>query len=330
MLSEPENYGLSSEQTLAHTCATRQPDDFDVYWKTVREEVAGLPCGTLELDHEGSFRFRSVRDVTIEGQVLPASPSDRRGVVLELHGAETEGRISTEPPPWSELGLTTLRIRVRGFPPSEVEHSCEIGPRWLCGNVGAADSWIVRNAVADVMQAARIARIAMTPGEPLSIVGPSLGGGLAVMAVAQLTCMSIAVDRLVLDLPSLGDWAWRSDRYSNGLGGPLVQLIDVLRGADRDALVASLAYCDAALHAETIRCPVLCHLAELDDVVPAPTAAAICNALGSSQIERVITRYGHFDGGLRHAREIAAFRQVVPRFLAAELSENLPGEGENR
>ena len=149
---------------------------------------------------------------------------------------------------------------------------------------------------------------------PVTLHGESLGGGLAAIAAAQLSLMNAAPARLILALPSLGDWRWRALRYCNGAGGQINILLDALRGEDRDNLLRGLLLYDAALHARHIAAPTLAKLATCDDVVPAPSAAAIYNAIASTQKWRFVTRFGHFEGGLADARRHAIFERMQVDF----------------
>ncbi|HRJ50853.1 MAG TPA: hypothetical protein PKU91_09975, partial [Phycisphaerales bacterium] len=80
---------------------------------------------------------------------------------------------------------------------------------------------------------------------------------------------------------------------------------------------AAIGIADAVVHAAEVRAPTLCKLAERDDVVPAPSAAAVYNAIGTDPVAkwRFVTPYGHFDGGIRNARRHAIFDKVVELFL---------------
>ncbi len=91
-------------------------------------------------------------------------------------------------------------------------------------------------------------------------------------------------------------------------------LLDSWRGDRRDDLLQSLLLFDAVLHAKIIECPVLCKLAHRDDVVPAPSAAAVYNAIGSNLKWIFTTKYGHFDGGLSDLRRHGLFERLHPKF----------------
>ena len=110
------------------------------------------------------------------------------------------------------------------------------------------------------------------------------------------------------------DWRWRIGRYGSGAGASVSAALTAARQDDR-RLRRSLLLFDAALHARRVQCPVLCKLAGRDDVVPAPAAAAVFNALPDGQKWRFLARYGHFDGGLADARRHGQFERVSRFFL---------------
>jgi cephalosporin-C deacetylase-like acetyl esterase len=88
---------------------------------------------------------------------------------------------------------------------------------------------------------------------------------------------------------------------------------------------------DAAHHAAGVTIPVLCKLAERDDVVPAPSAAAVFHGLASPRKWSFVVPYGHFDGGLAAARRHVTFERLLARFLepqeSAEAIAGSFGEG---
>jgi cephalosporin-C deacetylase-like acetyl esterase len=149
---------------------------------------------------------------------------------------------------------------------------------------------------------------------PLALHGEALGGGLAVIAAAQLAQMGNPPARLVISVPDLGDWRWRVSRYCGGPAGAVnAAVVAARRGGEK--LAQTLVSFDAALHARSVECAVLCKLAERDDVVPAPAAAAVFNALPDGRKRRFVTRFGHYDGGLADARRHARFDRIAHSFL---------------
>jgi cephalosporin-C deacetylase-like acetyl esterase len=245
-------------------------------------------------------------------------------VVVTSHGYTGGPEVfEDEPEPWTARGLATVRVRVRGYPPSTIDMP-DLRGDWIMHKpplrLDVAEAWIVRGAVADVMQAVRCASAHFGEDVPLALHGESLGGGLATIAAAQLARMNASPARLMLAMPTFGDWRWRATRYCNGSGGQMNVLLDVLRGDDRARLLEGLLLYDAALHAADITVPTLVRLATMDDVVPAPTAAAIFNAIASVEKWRFITCFGHFDGGIADARRYAVFERAAVEFADSAMS----------
>ena len=83
---------------------------------------------------------------------------------------------------------------------------------------------------------------------------------------------------------------------------------------------------DAALHAPLVQCPSLVKLAERDDTVPAPSAAAVYNALGSHDKRSFATPFGHYEGGIANARRHALFRRLEESFVDPRCSQPWPRE----
>jgi cephalosporin-C deacetylase-like acetyl esterase len=188
--------------------------------------------------------------------------------------------------------------------------------------------WTLPQGVADAALAGRALRAELdgrVAGErlPLFVHGRSFGGGIGAIAAAQLAQLSggaARVDRLVLELPSLGDWDFRlahgARAARDGLGADVRQTL--VANAQREGELGDrLRLLDAAIHARHVACPALALLAGRDETVPAPTAAAVVNALATEPglRYRFLTPYGHFDGGLRNARRHAMFAGCRDDFL---------------
>lgn len=328
-LTEPDDYGLDAEATLAHRIQSPPPADFDEHWARFRVEVDALPrrwrsaVGSEPRSRGESavIPVPSTRGHTVYARVsLPADPP--AGVVILLHGAGAHagfpplsdaGRPPDLPGELVDRGLVAIELRVRGFAPS-TEVTGELGAEWILHDLESPEGWIVRGAIADVIQTARCAHSAFGDETPLLLAGESLGGGLAVVAAAQLSLMGLPVDRLMIALPSLGDWRWRIGRPCAGSGGLVNEKLVQLRD-DVQLALRSLDLHDAAHHAPLVEAPCLAKLAHLDDVVPAPAAAAIVNALTSHNLWRYQVRCGHFDGGLADLRRHALFERLLLNWL---------------
>ncbi|MDY7110655.1 MAG: acetylxylan esterase [Planctomycetota bacterium] len=332
MLSLPEDYGLDEEQTLAFTVDDDPPAGFEAFWSAFREEIAALPStwrGTVD-GSLGQLMIESVRGVRVIARLSMPTPKPR-AVVITTHGPpDRPAEWSPErllltaltgepdvfpaaPEPWSEAGLATLRLAVRGYPPSTMDID-DLRPDWILTKLGLADSWVVRGAAADVVQAYRCARRYFGPAMPIGLHGESLGGGLVVIAAAQLAAMDDEPFRMVLAHPDLGAWRWRSEQYCGGPGGRVNERLTAMR-EDGPAVLETMLLYDAVFHARRLRCPTLCKLACRDDIVPAAAAAAVFNAIAGERKWRYRTACGHFDGGLEDARRHRNFTQINSRFL---------------
>lgn len=340
LLSSPEDYGLTEQQTLAQQVTGDPPPEFDSFWALLREEVATLPSrwrGTIDgpigqVLIDSSRAVQVVTRLTMPGIRAGDRPGSGagprpRGVVITVvgpppipHEAREEallraipGAFPEAPEPWLPLGLATLRLYVRGCGPSATEN-VDLPEGWILDKLGVADSWIVRGAVADVVQTYRCTRRHFGPQMPISLHGESLGAGLAVIAAAQLHAMGDGPHRLALAHPDLGAWRWRTDHYCRGLGGQVNEMLVAVR-EESARFLETMLFFDAAYHARAVECPTLCKLAARDDVVPAPAAAAVFNAVRSGRKWPFVTSYGHFDGGLQDARRHAVFQELHPLFL---------------
>lgn len=330
-MQQPEDFGLSSVQTLARVGNTAPEATHPAFWTHWTRAVRGIDPEFSEREPGPTpdttlMTWRSLGGVWINGLLLrPAMP--RAGVVV-LHGYTAPPPMADDAPRWIRLaqaGAAVLLVRVRGYPESSRDTgdltSSPFGyiTHGLDGPLETPDEimrWVIPGAIADVVQAVRGLRAHLGGNAPIFLRGESFGGGLGVLAAAVADDWA-PVRRLAIGLPSLGDWGWRIRR--RGLDGAGRHVAEFLRqqGARAGDVARTLRLADAVVHAPNVRYPVLCKLACRDDVVPAPSAAAVFNALGTSRAEkwRFPVRYGHFDGGLRDAREHARFERLAERFL---------------
>lgn len=334
----PDDFGLSPVQTLARVGDPQPSHLHSAFWSHWQQAVAAVEPGIdpIEPASGGQLcRWLSVGAVRITGLLLkPRPPHSTRAAMIVLHGYESPAPLEAQASRWEglvERGVAVLVIRVRGYPHSQLDTgdltSSALSPfGYISHGLDApvrtpadAMAWILPRAVADVATAARGLRehLARSAGQvPLYLAGESFGGGLAVIAASVLGPWG-EVQRLVIGLPSLGDWTWRLEhRAGSGAGAHVAALLR--QHASRQAeILATLRLCDAVVHAPRVRCPVLCKLALRDDVVPAPAAAAVFNALGSAAGNkwRCLVPFGHFDGGIRNARAHADFDRLAERFL---------------
>ena len=348
-MTEPDDFGLSPIQTLAHIGELARSPRHGSFWKNWAEVIFASQPRLVERreqdpsDPSATSEFESVRHARIGGLLLEPRDSRPRGGVIVLHGYENTPHLSTSADDWRELadrGLAVLILRIRGYPGSQLDVAPVVahagpagGNAWITYGLdepvsdrGIGCAWAYSEAIADVVNAYRALRREFTKTRngaklPIAIYGESFGGGLAIAAAAALAERD-EPSRLAIGVPSMGDWPWRltlPEHAVGGAGGMIRRHLAMNPGREAQ-IIELLRLHDSVLLARRIRCPILCKLALRDDVVPAPSAAAIFNALSTAPglKQRFVTQYGHFDGGLRDLRRHAAFERLLREFLAAE------------
>ena len=346
----PNDFGFSPAATLSHVAELTLSPWHQAFWQAWGREfwahapiLDRLPAADPS-DPGVTHRFDSTllgRPVAVGCRLITArdatdTPVPARAGVVVTHGYSGVDPLAKDEERYLSLarrGVAVLLVRVRGFPGSQLgvgplhEHATGYithGLDRLMHGPEDAMSWILAGAVADVAGACRaLAAHLHASGQgtpPISIRGESFGAGLAVVAAAQLAA-GLHIHRLVLGVPTLGDWSWRLSLPEHslpraGMGREIRELL-IREGQRADAIVQVLRLCDATLHAPAVRCPALVKLALRDDLVPAPSQAAIFNALGSNTgaRERFVVPYGHFDGGIASARRHAEFEREADAFL---------------
>ncbi|MDX2115053.1 MAG: acetylxylan esterase [Planctomycetota bacterium] len=330
-MHEPESYGLSETQTLMQVADPTPPPGFAQFWSewTARvwtqdphfEPVADSGLSAIDAGAAGlTHTFRSLKDVRVGCRIAaPPDGAAPRAVVITSHGYGMDPRTPlTDPHIWDPAAIAVVQIRFRGYPGSQMDTgdlTAQPGGYIAIGLHSRTD-WILNLALADIVNAVRAARRMFGERTPVMLHGESFGGGVAVLAASVLSGR-IPVARLAMGLPSLGWWRWRLERPAlAGIGLDVRRAIEAARGMESD-LMETLRLFDAVVHARRILAPALCKVAMRDDVVPAPTAAAIYNALGTApgMKWRFVTRYGHHDGGLSDLRRHVLFERLAGLFL---------------
>ncbi len=346
----PDDFGMSAIQTLAHVADPTPAPSHSAFWNhwhaTVWAEEPRLVSRAAPdpSDPGATEEFLSVRHVRIGCRLIepPGGLRSARAGCVVLHGYSMVPSLAADAERWESAaarGLAVLLVRVRGYAGSRVD----CGPLSLheTGYISLgldapqhkpedAMVWVLPQAVADAANACRALRTRLGGEHPVFLSGESFGAGLAVLAAAGLSSHGsgeFEPARLALGLPTLGDWLWRHERVLSVMvlrGGAdrstiNGQIADLLArsGPARERVLSTLRLCDAALAATKVRSPTLCKLALRDELVPAPAAAAVYNALATAPGVkwRFLTPYGHFEGGLKNARRHELFRRCVDDFL---------------
>lgn len=327
-MHEPDDYGLSDSMTMLQVGDATPPPGFVQYWSEWAARAFASPAYLTEHPAPGqpgepgapgvTHTIRSLGDVRIGVRLIEPAATPR-AVVISSHGYGVDrAEPLTDANPWTERGLAVLKLRLRGYPGSCFDTgdlaSSELG--YVTHGIHNPREWVLAGDVADIVAAARAARERYGPTVPVMLHGESFGGGLAVIAASQLAGR-VPIARIAIGLPSLGWWQWRLARRPHaGIGFEVRRYLDSQR-EQAEPIISTLKLFDAMTHARRVTCPLICKIAERDDVVPAPTAAAVYNAVASDpgMKWRFVTRYGHFDGGLSDQRRHALFERLSSEFL---------------
>lgn len=341
-MTEPDDFGLSAIATLSHVGDQARSLRHTAFWKTWMEAVMSAAPRLTPREAGDTSDLSATHELVSFGHarigcalVMPAATRARAGLVV-MHGYSNVPTLAQSAEDWrsmSERGVAVLVVRVRGYPGSQLDcgqlvHHAAAGPggggMWITHGLGrplnekgCGTEWVFAHAVADAVNACRALRSFLGGRLPIFMHGESLGAGLAIVAASQLADAGPPA-RMAIGLPSMGDWPWRISRSEPALGiGGLVRSFVADHHEQQTDILTTLRVLDTAVHARRVLCPVLCKLAIRDEVVPAPSAAAVFNALASSPGTkwRHVVRYGHCDGGIADARRHSAFERMAHEFL---------------
>ena len=347
---EPDDYGLNDVQTFAHIGDPSPSPDHSRFWRKWYERlvhdspVLCVRTGVDESDPSATHEFISTGGVRIGcALVLPSNNRPVRASLVSVHGYKHTQALKDSTRRWQSIadtGVAVLVIRLRGYPGSQIgigdmTTPDQLGAGWIGRGFASEhhEDWILPDAVADVCNACRVMRNALLHRDtdvPITIdstidhpgiflTGKSLGGGLATIAAGQLIGKlsgESIIDRLAISLPSLGAWNWRLGHHQSGTTLELQRILT--HHAERSPeLIDRLRLCDAGVHGRKVRVPTLGMLARKDDVVPAPTAAAVFNSIDADPGRkwRFVVPYGHFEGGIANARRHALFERAMVDFF---------------
>lgn len=310
------------------------PTGFLQFWSAWHDRIWTIdprltPVDEKTLSHAGAkgvtHVVQSVDNVRVGCRVTLPEGGPPRGAVIELHGY---GMVPSEPlrgaPGLVRRGLAHVNLRVRGYPGSQMDCGDLTGHAGGYVTIGMRDpnDWIIGRAVADVVCTFRAIRAAYGKDFPISIHGESFGGGLAIIAASAISARD-SVHRLVIGVPTLGDWTWRL-AHPELCGGAGEEVLFAMPqdSAQAGEAMRTLRTFDVLVHARRIGCPIVCKLAYSDPVVAPATTAAIYNALGSAPgwKWRFMTSYAHTDPAsspevAADLRRHAMFEQLAEEFL---------------
>jgi cephalosporin-C deacetylase-like acetyl esterase len=338
-------------RVMAHVGDRTPSPEHSVFWKTWFQsliETTPELCARTDpdpSDPSATHEFVSRGDVRIGCTLVVPESAPIRAALVCVHGAGTPDALEHEARRWrgvAEKGVAVLCVRVRGFPGSRTDiegrgigfTSDERG--WFTRGLSEDEPnrWVVPHMVSDVCNAARVMRNALLGRDesgrcltlgaeldaaPVYLHGVSLGGGLGVIAAAQLSGRVVGepvIERIALRWPSMGAMGWRLAHTRSGLAEVIHEALEA-HPDRREALLDRLRLCDPVVHGRRVRVPTLALLAAHDDVVPGEAAAAVYNAIEADPGRkwRMCIERGHMEGDVALTKRIATFNRALEDFF---------------
>jgi len=364
MDSLPDDFGLDAVRTYSHVGDPVPGPDHSVFWNAwferLGQEVPVLRVRETvdESDPTATHDYISSHGVRIGCRLMaPPEGVTVKASLVTVHGYSVPETLAHEERHWSAVrakGVAVLAIRLRGYPGSRTDVHGKVidldesDRAWITDGFAGYEhkDWVLPHALADVCNGVRVMRNALLgrdakdlepwmegeTGHPdVYLHGRSLGGGLATIAAAQLSGRMLGrpiVDRLGLEVPSLGAWRWRLEHSRGGLSGRFNGILDE-HGDRREELIDRLRLMDAVVHGRKVRVPTVAMLARRDEVAPAPSAAAVFNAIDSDPglKWRFCVPCGHWAGDMKNTRRVALFGKVLGDFFdpSREPMESMAG-----
>jgi cephalosporin-C deacetylase len=254
-----------------------RPADFLGFWeRTVAEAAQTGPRAVLgEPETAGPgvdlrrVIFTSIGGAQIRGYLARPTTGRACPLIVHAHGYNDRYVIMTD---WARRGVAVLGFDVRGFGRStDAVDTSEFG--YVLTGVESPETSIVRGAVADYLQAIRVAHI-LLDGRITGTVcqGFSFGGALALMGAA----LSPDAALLAIGQPTFG---WNAERRRVALAGSTHQINQYLaaRPWQQERVMRTLEYFDTVHFAPLLRPPALVGIGLDDDVVPSRTVLAVVN-----------------------------------------------------
>ena len=254
------------------------PRDFHAFWDstvadlalTGPEVVLGPPEPTASGAELRRVRFRSLGGARISAYLLRSRSGRPCPIIVHAHGYNDRYEVRGD---WAR-DCHVLGFDVRGFGRSGDGLRLSADGYVLTG-IESPETSILRGAVSDYLQAARVARdILQGDATTMTFKGFSFGGALSLMAAA----LSTEPNLVVLGQPTFG---WHAERRRVSLAG---STHEVNRYLERypwrlDTVAGTLEYFESAHFAPLVTAPTFVGIGLDDDVVPSRTVLAIVNYL---------------------------------------------------
>lgn len=297
-----------------------EPEAFDALWQatlTSLDQTSPEPLSQrctsprpgLVFD---KLSFQSLGGQSILGYLLTHDDAEKRPLVVHTHGYNSQYDIMIE---WALAGYHVCGIDVRGHGRSAGLTRSAGG--YVLTGIEAPQTSILRGAVADVIQAIRVARLLLSWRASRTVLqGFSFGGAMALMAGALVTDL----DLVVVGQPTLG---WHAERIRLAEAGSSLELRRYLDALPHRAeqTIETLAYYDTLHFANRLRTPCFLGVGLEDSVVPSRTVLAIANHIESAPVEMRLLPVAHSND----PRE-SLWNRFDLEWLALGLEPRLPAE----
>jgi cephalosporin-C deacetylase len=258
--------------------APPEPDDFDEFWRSTREELTGAPLRwRVEREYDDARLGRRVQEVTFDSSTgerafawitYPFRGPISTGMVIS-HGYQgrPDGPDEYAPAPRAAKIFPCAPGLPRSFSATIPAEAA----RHVLHGIESRETYVHRFCVADVWRAASLL-LERFPGigRPLDYAGGSFGGGIGALALPW----DERFGRAHLWIPSFGHYPLRLREPCAGSGEAVRLLLE-----REPRLRPVLDYFDAAIAAARIRIPVYVSAARRDPAVPPPGQFAIFHAL---------------------------------------------------
>ena len=254
------------------------PKDFHAFWHstlaeldlTVPEIRLEPPETTASAAELRRISFRSLGGARISAYLLRSKSERPCPLIVHAHGYNDRYEVRNE---WGR-DCHVFGFDARGFGRSAEGVKLSADGYVLTG-IESPETSILRGAVADYLQAARVARdLLQGDATTMTFKGFSFGGALSLMAAAQST----EPDLVVLGQPTFG---WHAERRRVSLAGSTHELNRYLECYPwrLDRVSRTLEYFESAHFARLVSSPTIVGIGLDDDVVPSRTVLAIVNHL---------------------------------------------------
>jgi len=314
------SYGYKLHDLLNVQAPKEEPNDFDHFWASRREQAMActprFEMKEVEAHAPGrrtfQIQFATVAHPALSGWIdLPSDgPIERGLVMLHGYGGRPEG-----PEKGSYLDrCAVISPGLRGLAPSFSKKISDDCWQHVVHGIESREAYVLGGCVEDVWCATN-ALIAAVPGaaESLHLIGGSFGGGLGLMALAYDDRFQMAQ----VSVPTFGHQALRVTLPCNGSGHAVSR-----RYQEDPEVMKVLEYFDSATAARRVQIPVLATPALFDPAVPPPGQFAACNAI-AGPTTLWVKKAGHFEYPGQAKDDTAEF-EFICKWFADEAGANEP------